>query len=471
MMQRMHRQTGIKFWFTLALVAGALLRVFFIAHHARFGGDTLVYGDLAHNMLAHHIFGFTEDRIRPTLIRLPGYPVFLAACFLLFGTANYLAVLWVQLFIDLGTCVLLGLLANRLLGYRAAVATVWLAALCPFTANYSAVALTETLCLFCLAVTLYALYRWIEVWKAGDAGLGWAALTGCGLIYGVLLRPDQALVAMVVVPAMLWVGVREGKGDFGRRILPAVIASAFLVVPLSFWALRNWRAYHVFQPLAPRYANDPGEANPSGFQRWYRTWAIDFEATFQVYWVYDGGAVDVNVLPARAFDSPPQRAETENLFAQYNEVTSSNQQLDDEFASIAAERIRTHPLRYYVVMPVARELDMWLRPRTELMALPGDFWNVADHPGDSWFEYAYAALNAGYLLLAVIGLVRWRAKGWSGFPVLAFTMVGFVALRCVLLLTLDNSEPRYTLECFPVVILLAGFVFARTNAQSSVRQA
>jgi hypothetical protein len=27
------------------------------------------------------------------------------------------------------------------------------------------------------------------------------------------------------------------------------------------------------------------------------------------------------------------------------------------------------------------------------------------------------------------------------------------------LLTLDNSEPRYTLECFPIVILLASFAF------------
>jgi hypothetical protein len=39
-------------------------------------------------------------------------------------------------------------------------------------------------------------------------------------------------------------------------------------------------------------------------------------------------------------------------------------------------------------------------------------------------------------------------------------MVGFVTLRCLLLLTLDNSEPRYTLECCPIVILLAGFALA-----------
>jgi hypothetical protein len=40
-------------------------------------------------------------------------------------------------------------------------------------------------------------------------------------------------------------------------------------------------------------------------------------------------------------------------------------------------------------------------------------------------------------------------------------MFGFVGLRCLLLLTLDNSEPRYTLECFPIVILLAAFTLGR----------
>jgi len=41
-------------------------------------------------------------------------------------------------------------------------------------------------------------------------------------------------------------------------------------------------------------------------------------------------------------------------------------------------------------------------------------------------------------------------------------------LRCVLLWTLDNAEPRYTLECFPVVILLAGFAVMRGNVGDSV---
>jgi hypothetical protein len=39
-------------------------------------------------------------------------------------------------------------------------------------------------------------------------------------------------------------------------------------------------------------------------------------------------------------------------------------------------------------------------------------------------------------------------------------------LRCVLLLTLDNSEPRYTLECFPVVIVLAAFALGLRSPAS-----
>ena len=38
-------------------------------------------------------------------------------------------------------------------------------------------------------------------------------------------------------------------------------------------------------------------------------------------------------------------------------------------------------------------------------------------------------------------------------------MVGFVVLRCALLLTLDNSEPRYTLEFFPLLIVWGSQVF------------
>ena len=448
------------------MLAGAALRVLFLHAHPRFAGDALTYGDLAHNMLAHHIFGFTEDTIRPTLIRLPGYPAFLALCFALFGSANYLAVLWVQAAVDLLSCWLLGLLAGRLMGRRAGLAVLWLAALCPFTANYAAAALTETLSIFCVVLSLYALERWTAEQRAGRAGLGWAVMIGLALAYAILLRPDQGLLAAVVVPAMLWIALRGRGLPLLKRCVPPGITVLVVALPLLLWGVRNWRVFHVVQPLAPRYANDPGERVSYGFQRWYRSWGVEFKSTFDVYWAFDGSTLALKDLPPRAFDNPAQLAETRAIYAVYNQEQSSTPAVDAAFARLAAERVAAHPLRYYLVMPAAREADMWLRPRTELMRLPLDWWLVRNHPGASALEIAYAALNVMYLLLAIWGLWCWRRVRWGGQAVMAAAMLGFVALRCLLLLTLDNSEPRYTLECYPVVILLAGVAFAGSRRLS-----
>lgn len=427
-----------------------------------------MYGELAHNMIAHHVFGFTDAVIRPTLIRLPGYPLFLAACFALFGTANYHAVVWVQIAIDLTSCVLLGLLARRLADRKAGLIAIWLAALCPFTANYSVVVLTETLTIFCIAASFYCLERWTARWSerrtarghSGQCGLGWAAATGFALSYAVLLRPDQGLLAAAIVPTMLWLGLRSvHHKTIASRLLPAAAASLVVLLPLLGWTERNWRTFHVFQPLAPRYANDPDEAVAYGFQRWYRTWAIDYKATFEVYWNYNDNVMSLDDLPPRVFDNAAQFAQTRALYQQYNQTTTSTPALDSGFAQIASERIATHPLRYYLVLPLARELDMWFRPRTELMNLPIDWWKIRSHPRRSAVEIAYAALNAAYLALAFIGLLRWRSCAWIAHRAIAFAMLGFVVFRCLLLLTLDNSEPRYTLECFPIVIVLASFAF------------
>ena len=78
-------KTGI--YTALALAAGLALRLWFVAHLSRVSGDTLIYGNIARNWMQHGFYGFTALRgvPVPTLIRLPGYPLFLMACFGIFG--------------------------------------------------------------------------------------------------------------------------------------------------------------------------------------------------------------------------------------------------------------------------------------------------------------------------------------------------------------------------------------------------
>jgi len=47
-------------------------------------------------------------------------------------------------------------------------------------------------------------------------------------------------------------------------------------------------------------------------------------------------------------------------------------------------------------------------------------------------------------------------------PIL-WAMIASILLRCALLLTLDNSEARYTLEFFPILFVFASIVFTRKS--------
>ncbi len=445
-------------WVGAALVCGLVLRVWFVRNYPWLTGDVLMYGAIAKHWLQTGIYGWTlgdGGGVQPTLIRLPGYPLFVATCFRIFGVEHYGAVMYVQVFFDLGTCLIVASLAGRLAGRRAALAALWLAALCPFTANYTAAALTETMSIFCVALAFYGLERWHA------RGMGWNRwlwLTAWALLFAVSVRPDEGLLPVAVLPMMAWMGWRGGR----RQWVPVVAAALFIGLPFVPWAWRNWQTFQVFQPLAPRYANDPDEVVPRGFQRWYRTWAIDFDSTEEVYWNYDGSAINMEDLPARAFDSEAQFQKTAALMAKYNDALAASPEMNAAFDELATERNRAHPVRTYVLMPVARVADMWLRPRTEMMMIPLEWWQWrGGHRATAVFALCYAVLNAAYLALAGAGVWLWRRRAWSGRAWLGASMLAFVVVRSVLLLTLDNSEPRYTLEFWPIVTVLAAIAVAR----------
>ena len=465
-------------WTSAALVAGLLLRLWFVFHLSLIDGDSLIYGGIARNWLLHGVYGFNPGdapgSIDPTLIRLPGYPLFLAACFRLFGMEHYRAVMFVQVAADLTTCWLAAALARRLFGRRAALIVLWLAALCPFTASYVAVPLTETLVLTSIALSFYAFARWQE------AGLGynrWLWVVAAAVASSILLRPEQGLLAAAILPAMLWSSITtsEQRARPVRSVLPIAAAALCIVLPLVPWTLRNWNTFHVFQPLVPKYATDPGEVSPAGFGRWYRTWGIEFSSTEDIYWNYDGNRMEFATLPPRAYDDGSQsssssddlRHRTSQLFDDYNVTTVATQNIDDRFATLADERIHAHPILYYVALPTARLLDMMLRPRTETMPVALDWWRWSKHPAETAFGLAYAALNLAYIAVGLAGLYLWKRRGWfttspaqRAFRTLAFAMAATLILRSALLLTLDNAEPRYTLEFFPVLFVWAGALFA-----------
>src|SRR5208283_2684698 len=144
-----------------ALTAGLALRLVWVAIFQDFDGDSEVYAILAKNLLVYHAYAL-DNPFHLTLIRLPGYPVFMAVIFSVFGINNYLAVCYVQAFVDMGACLLLAGFVRDRVSRRDALVTLWIACLCPFTANYTAVPLAECPSIFCVAMVLFAAGRLIQ---------------------------------------------------------------------------------------------------------------------------------------------------------------------------------------------------------------------------------------------------------------------------------------------------------------------
>ena len=236
-----------------------------------------------------------------------------------------------------------------------------------------------------------------------------------------------------------------------RKVLVCLLLA---LTPFTLWTVRNWSVFHVLEPLAPRYATDPGENTWPGWQSWVKTWCLDFISTYQVYWDMPGGPLDVKQLPSRAIDSPAQYAETTRLLADYEaNGEEMSPELDARFTQLANERIAAHPLRSHLWLPLGRMADMWVRPRVDNLPIDLDWWEYKHHHVETRFSWFYVGLNAFYLLLGLAGLLL-RPRLWPW-------MLLYTVLRSALLCTIEAPEARYTLECFPMLLVLGGVALGR----------
>jgi len=435
-------------FFALVAVGAFAVRFFFYFRFPHITGDSLIYGDIAKNWLEHGVYGLTHATgPEPTWIRLPGYPAFLVACFILFGREHYHAVLLAQIVIDVLGCFFIADLARRTLSERASRFAFLLAAICPFTANYVSAPLAETLSIFCTAVALdcaVAGFIATEENRPASGAWWWCAF---GLSAGILVRPDGGILLAAIGLLLLWRMWQRGD-ERVRLFWAGALILVIAIAPLVPWTIRNWRDFHRFEALAPRYASDPDEFVPTGFDRWVRTWMAEYVSTEEIYWQIPGDEVDFTKLPSRAFDNPNQYARTKAIFEDYANTDFIGPELNARFEVLAHERIHSHPLRYYVWLPALRIADMWLRPRTEMLPLNTRFWEYADDTQDCILATLWGVLNLLFLMPAAMAAARGPRPRYLALMLL------FVLLRSAFLGTLENPEPRYTLECFPVVLVL-----------------
>ncbi len=556
--------------------------------------DGRVYAQMARNMLEQHIYSHdAQTPYEPSLIRLPGYPLFLAGIYSVFGHANNGAVRIIQALIDTATCGLIALLSfywqpDEKKKVASAIAALALAAVCPFTTIYAATILTEVLTNFLMIAMFVAAtlgFRRALITEGTEtdqkrnfkrALLWWMV---AGLIGGlnVLFRPDSGLL-VAAVGLTLAIGALARSSVLRRVLSPhqgrlkavlqtqvlartVVLGSAFslaFALMLAPWTIRNWRVFHQFQPLAPAHGEMPGEFVPRGYYRWLRTWLDDESYIAPFLWSLDTDPIDIDDVPAYAFDSPEEKQRVATLLEAYNNerdsdasdsdsttsmpnasptaqstpsppasstpapskspnTTASNKptpqinantnvanrsadddsedsdensssetdqsqsdqsqqvemtpEIDAAFEQLARERIARHPFRFYVLLPLRRAHTMWFDTHSQYWPFVGTLLPFSDldheHQQQLWLPL-FAAWTAVYTLLGLAGMWflwssgRFDARCWLLLTVLA------IALRLILFSSIENPEPRYVVEFFPILSVLGGIAITQIGARASL---
>ena len=186
--------------------------------------------------------------------------------------------------------------------------------------------------------------------------------------------------------------------------------------------------------------------------------------------------MDVNALPGSAFDSPEEKARVADLIARYNDSSDLDisPEMDRQYAEIARERTRRHPLRTYIHVPFERALTIWFTPRTELLPIDGKFWPLREQWEDSHADVivtgAFAVLGYLYVALAIGGIwlaCRSRRETGASGPERSANLwgialiVAYLAVRTLFLTTVEAPEPRYVVSCYPEVLSLVALLRIR----------
>jgi len=200
------------------------------------GGLVREYRVIAENVLDGHGFSMKiEDKYVPKIVHPPGYSLFLATIFALFGKSDF-PVRAIQILIDSLSVILIFLIVERIFGGFTALIAALIAGLYPFSVIMSFMLLPATVALF---ISILAAYFYSKKELKGSDYL----ISGLLLGIAALFRSQ-----LIVIPFFISLGFILSKGiKRGIKPLMYILISAFLVI--SPWTVRNWRHFHKFVPL------------------------------------------------------------------------------------------------------------------------------------------------------------------------------------------------------------------------------
>ena len=222
--------------------------------------DAEQYDAVARNLLARQGF---MDSFGRRASRAPGYPLFLAACYGVFGPDPRVARV-AQCVIGAAACLLVYHLARRSFDGRTGELAAWLAAAYPFLIAYSGFILSETLfTALLLAGVLLLDAAWLRTVdpQTDEPRRAWLAAAAAGLAFGLAIQVRSSLLLLPLFCLPFWLAAARRRVRALGLWAVVLLVAAMVQAP---WVVRNRRVFGRFVPTTLMVGESLLEANGPG---------------------------------------------------------------------------------------------------------------------------------------------------------------------------------------------------------------
>lgn len=310
------------------------------------------------------------------VLRMPGFPLFLAGAMSVVGEDHFRVRLILAL-LGVVACFVVYLLGKELVSETIGLIAAALTAVSPVMAGFSVLFLSETLFAVTMLISLWVLVKLSKVQFGNEdqfRGRLWSLLAGVSLAAAFYVRPSWLLTLPVVV-LILFLSAKEHRTAALQRGILIIAGFAVMLVP---WVYRNYQVTGHFVPTTLW-------AGPS---------------------LYDG------LNPRATGDSDMTFFDKENVLNSMSEY-----EMNQHYTKRAVEYARQHPghvfelmgaklLRYWKPWPNAPQFkSFWMMAAVSVLFIPVVFFAVYG---------AWVSRDQYLLLLITVG------------PILYFSLIHLV---------------------------------------------
>jgi 4-amino-4-deoxy-L-arabinose transferase-like glycosyltransferase len=230
-----NRNRKVDLWLISIFLIAFFIRVpFALTGRATLSGDELFYDPVGVSLASGS--GYLYEGV-PTASKCPGYPLFLASIYLLFGH-NFVAVRIAQSLLDAVMCGVIYLIAGMLFNRRVGIVAGLLCAIHYFFLKSIQILRPDSLLICLIALLVFYYIKWKRSLSGTDI-----ALMGLFSSAAVMVKPVVALIPFIFIlmelPIVLKNNIKLTK--FLKNI--ALFALIFFL-PIIIWAVRNYNTFH-----------------------------------------------------------------------------------------------------------------------------------------------------------------------------------------------------------------------------------